>query len=270
MSHYAIAGGHAGNERLHLLARIMLPTTSHLLATIGLGPGMRCFDVGCGGGHVTRLMAQVVGPQGRVVGSDLDGALLALAQHEADIAHRDNIEFRHADAIEPQEQAAYDLVYARFVLSHLREPETCLAAMVQACRPHGVIVIEDIDFRGSFCHPASAAYARYTSLYEAVVTRRGGDPTIGPKLPGMLRQAGVDAVQINVVQPTHMAGEGKLMAAVTMEKIADAVIAEGLATAADVAQVIDGLQQAAADPTTVMSLPRVVQTWGTRPEQRTP
>jgi predicted O-methyltransferase YrrM len=264
MSDYAIAGGRAGNERLELLAQVMLPTTSHLLATIGLGAGMQCLDVGCGGGHVTRLMARGVGPHGRVVGIDLDRAILALAQHAADTVHLANIQFRHADAVDPQEDAAYDLVYARFILSHLREPETCLAAMVRACRPHGVIVIEDIDFSGSFCYPYCAAYARYTALYQEVVARKGGDPNIGPKLPGMLRQAGADEVQVNVVQPTHLEGEGKFMAAVTMEKIAGAVIAEGLATDADVAQVITGLHAAAADRATVMSLPRVVQTWGTR------
>jgi SAM-dependent methyltransferase len=264
MSDYAIAGGRAGNERLQLLAQVMLPTTSHLLTTIGLGPGMQCLDVGCGGGHVTLLMARVVGPHGGVVGLDLDRAILALAQHAADAGHLANVQFRHADAVDPQEDAAYDLVYARFVLSHLREPETCLAAMVRACRPQGVIVIGDIDFSGSFCHPYCAAYARYTALYQEVVARRGGDPNIGPKLPGMLHQAGADGVQVNVVQPTHLDGEGKFMAAVTMEKIAGAVIAEGLATDADVAEVITGLYAAAGDRATVMSLPRVVQTWGTR------
>jgi hypothetical protein len=136
--------------------------------------------------------------------------------------------------------------------------------MVRACRPQGVIVIEDIDFSGSFCYPYCAAYARYIALYQAVVTRKGGDPNIGPKLPGMLRQAGADGVQVNVVQPTHLDGEGKFMAAVTMEKIAGAVVAEGLASDADVAEVITGLHAAAADRMTVMSLPRVVQTWGTR------
>ncbi|HEY1011677.1 MAG TPA: methyltransferase domain-containing protein [Herpetosiphonaceae bacterium] len=265
MNQYAIDGGQAGNERLHLLAQVMEPTTSRLLATIGLGPGMRCLDVGCGGGHVTRLMARLVGPDGWVVGSDMDRAILDLALQAADAAQLGNIQFRHADAADPQEEAAYDLVYARFVLSHLRAPEPCLAAMARSARPGGVIVIEDIDFSGSFCYPPSAAYARYLALYQEVVARRGGDPHIGPRLPGLLRQAGADGIHINVVQPAHMAGEGKLMAAVTMERIAEAVVAAGLAAEAEVARIIADLQAAAADPATVMSLPRVVQTWGARP-----
>jgi len=55
-----------------------------------------------------------------------------------------------------------------------------------------------------------------------------GDPNVGPKLPGMLRQAGAAGVQAHVVQPTHMEGDGKRMAALTMGTIASAVVTEGL------------------------------------------
>jgi hypothetical protein len=58
-----------------------------------------------------------------------------------------------------------------------------------------LIVIEDIDFSGSFCHPSCAAYEKYIKLYQEVVYRRGGDPNIGPKLPGMLRQAGAEGIK---------------------------------------------------------------------------
>jgi hypothetical protein len=105
---------------------------------------------------------------------------------------------------------------------------------------------------------------KYTELYQEIVYRRGGDPNIGRRLPAMLRQAGVEGVQVNVVQPTHLEGEGKMIASVTMARIASSVISEGLATAAEVAQVINGLNEAAANAAIVMSLPRVFQTWGRR------
>jgi hypothetical protein len=52
------------------------------------------------------------------------------------------------------------------------------------------IVIEDIDFSGSFCYPYCAAYEMYMELYKEAAHRRGVDPNIGPKLAGMLCQAG--------------------------------------------------------------------------------
>lgn len=153
MSRYVIAGGRAGKERLQLLAQVMLPTTSQLLNTVGLGTGMQCLDVGCGGGHVTLLMACLVGPHGSVVGTDADGAILALARQDAEAAQLGNVEFHQADAAVCQGEEAFDLVYARFLLTHLSATEQCLEEMVKACRPTGLIVIEDIDFSGSFCYP---------------------------------------------------------------------------------------------------------------------
>jgi len=264
MSRYVISGGREGKERLKLLSQVLLPTTFQLLKTAGISEGMKCLDVGCGGGDVTRLMASFAGSEGKSVGIDSDPAILVLAREDAESECLDNVEFRHADASFCQEEEAYDLVYARFLLTHLSEPENCLHAMVRACRPEGVVVIEDIDFTGSFCYPYCASYQRYTELYQQVVQRRGGDPNIGLKLPGILRKAGVEKVQVNVVQPAHTEGDGKFIASITMARIADSVISERLATEAEVERVIAGLNDAAADSEFVMGLPRVFQTWGRR------
>ena len=75
MSGYAIRGGEEGRRRLDLLARTMAPNTEALLARAGLRAGMRCIDLGCGGGHVSRYLAECVGAGGFVVGVDVDDAL---------------------------------------------------------------------------------------------------------------------------------------------------------------------------------------------------
>jgi hypothetical protein len=55
-------------------------------------------------------------------------------------------------------------------------------------------VVEDIDFRGHFCEPDCPAMWRFVELYTKAVERRGADPNIGPKLPGLLRRAGLEGV----------------------------------------------------------------------------
>ncbi len=264
MTRYAIGGGRKGKERLKLLADVMLPTTSRLLRDVGLRTGMNCLDVACGGGDVTLQLARQVGPHGKVIGTDADAEIIALARQDAAAGKFDNVEFRVADAQEcpgPEEQ---DLVYARFILTHLSAPARCVDAMVEASRHGGVVVVEDIDFTGNFCHPPNAAYQRYTDLYRQVVKRRSGDPDIGPKLPGMLRRAGLQNVQVNVVQPVHIEGDGKYLAAITMARIADSVVAEGLAAEDEIQCIIAALNAAAENPETVIGLPRIFQSWGTR------
>ncbi|HKS04578.1 MAG TPA: methyltransferase domain-containing protein [Chthoniobacterales bacterium] len=261
---YAIRGGKEGKKRLDLLARVLLPTTMQLLGRVGLINGMNCLDLGCGGGHVTMLMARIVGPEGRVTGTDSDAAILALAKQDAEAAKIGNLTFRQLDACACVWHEEFDLTYARFLLSHLNEPQKCLASMVEACAPGGRVVIEDTDFAGSFCFPVSAAYERYKEAYQQLVHRRGGDSNIGPKLARLLGRAGVHEIEINVIQPVHIRGEGKLMAAFTMSRISDALIAEGLATEDEVQKILSGLNEIAADTETLISLPRIFQLSGKR------
>jgi SAM-dependent methyltransferase len=262
--HYAIHGGEAGKERLDLLARVLLPTTVQLLNRAGLTRGMKCLDLGCGGGHVAILMAGIVGPEGRVIGSDIDGEILALAQKDSQAAKLTNVEFQQMDACACSWQEEFDLIYSRFLLSHLSNPNDCLAAVIKACRPGGTIVIEDTDFDGSFCYPPCAAYERYKELYQKVVQWNGGDPNIGPKLPAIARKAGIQRIELNVIQPTHIRGEAKLMAPVTMLRISDALVTEGLVSETEVQKILGELNQAAADCETVMASPRIFQVWGER------
>lgn len=62
------------------------------------------------------------------------------------------------------------------------------------------------------------------SAVHAGGTAGGADPNIGPRLPGLLIKAGFEKVQMNVVQTAAMSGEVKVMAPLTMENIADAVL----------------------------------------------
>jgi SAM-dependent methyltransferase len=260
--HYVIRGGVAGRERLRLLARVMRPTTLGLLERIGIRPGMKCLDVGCGGGDVAFDLARMVGPAGKIVGVDLDETKLALAREEAAAQQLGNVEFRRAEIGADDWQPEFGVVYARFLLTHLPDPLSALKKLHQALAPGGILVVEDIDFRGSFCHPSSPAYECYVELYTQAVQRTGADPNIGPRLPGLLQDAGCERVQLNVVQPAGLEGEVKLVAALTLENIADHVIRVGLASRAEVDQVIAELYEFARDPRTVIGLPRVVQAWG--------
>ena len=96
--------------------------------------------------------------------------------------------------------------------------------------PGGVLIVEDIDASGQFCHPPSAAFARFVELYSAVVHARGADPNIGPRLPELLRAGGLADIGMHVVHPAGVEGEVKLLSPITFEAIADAVAAEGLAS----------------------------------------
>ena len=71
-------------------------------------------------------------------------------------------------------------------------------------------------------------------LYRTAVRGRGADPDIGPRLPGMLRDVGLAAVDFGVVQPAAMEGDVKLLAPITFEAIASTLVAQELVTIREV------------------------------------
>jgi ubiquinone/menaquinone biosynthesis C-methylase UbiE len=242
----------------------MWPTTFQLFKRTGIREGMTCLDAGCGGGDVTLALARLVGLTGKVLGIDMDAVKLEAARAEAARRNLSNVEFQQANVCEWSEESRFDRVYARFLLTHLPDCPAALSTMRHALRPGGVLIIEDIDFAGSFCYPPSTAYERYVDLYRQVVQRRKGDADIGPKLYSLLVAAGLNSVSLALVQPFHVDQEEKLLSLSTLVNIVDAVLSEGLAEPADLEQVIAELEVFTNDPTSVLGLPRVFQAWGSR------
>jgi hypothetical protein len=79
-----------------------------------------------------------------------------------------------------------------------------------------------------------------------------------------LLQNGFTNVEVAVVQHVGLTGEAKLLNALTMENIAGAVLADGLATQVEIDAIVRELYDFAADPHTVCGTPRIVQAWGRR------
>jgi hypothetical protein len=98
-----------------------------------------------------------------------------------------------------------------------------------------------------------------------LISHRGGDPNIGPRLPILLSDAGLENVAMTIVQPIGTEGEVKLMNPITLENIADALLADGLAARQEIDVLIQELTRFAENPRTVAGVPRIVQAWGRRP-----
>ena len=153
-------------------------------------------------------------------------------------------------------------MYARFVLTHLRDPAAGVALMKAALRPGGRIVVEDIDYAGSFCDPESPLFDRSNEIYEQTALRNGGDPFIGVKLPGLLLDAGFERVQPSIAHPAALEGDAKLLPPLTIENIKAMAVKHAVATAEEVDAVVDGLYALARDPSVLVAIPHIVQAWG--------
>jgi len=253
-----------GSTQVHsrLWSRILETSTKQLLRRAGLGIGAYCLDVGCGEGDVSQLMSCMVGPGGRVLGIDHDAAQVQTAQELAQWRPKENLQFEQAALQTLPADQPFDFVYARFLLSQSSDPRQEITRMLSITQPHGAVVVEDMEFAGGFCHPASRAYQHYLDLYQQLYKKRHGDANLGPRLPTLLRQAGCQNVRMKFIQPAGCRGDVKSIPATTLESIRPALLVEGLSTNEELDLLVAQLQREASDKEVITSLPRIFQAWG--------
>jgi ubiquinone/menaquinone biosynthesis C-methylase UbiE len=164
-----------------------------VLDQVGIGPGMRCLDVGCGPGEVMRLMAERVGASGQVTGVDNDGRLGREALEVLGATVPGRFEFVHTDveATEELPGGPFDLVYSRLLLFHLRDPVAMLSRLYAWTRPGGVMLVHDYDTGAIGVWPPLATWEEFERVFYGVCERVGRDPWIGRKLPAHFAAAGV-------------------------------------------------------------------------------
>src|SRR5580704_12889976 len=103
-------------QRLALMSALLDPMERVRIGHLGIVPGWRCLELGCGNGSIAEFLAERVAPAGHVVASDLDLSFIANLQKPC-------LEVRRINLLEdPIEPAAYDFVVARALLHHLASP----------------------------------------------------------------------------------------------------------------------------------------------------
>ena len=260
--HYIISGGQEGKSRLNVLADALYPYTHSLLLQHAVSKGVSFLDMGCGGGNVALMVAEMVGAQGRVAGVDFDESIVDLARKDA--ATYPNVFFETASVYDIKYSGQFDVAYARFLLSHLAEPEKALAKMVDSVRVGGKVIVEDVQFSGHFCYPTYEPFDRYVQYYIAAAEGRGVNAEIGPSLEGLFKSTGLSDVGFDVIQPAYDKGPGKWMAYLTLDRIKNSLVENNLATEIEIDALLNEIQQFTLDETTIISLPQIFRVWGTK------
>jgi len=259
-----IRGGREGYDRLLLLARASWPDTAALFGRAGIQPGMKCIDLGCGGGEVTFEMARLVGHSGSVTGVDMDEVKLDLARKAVVQRGVSNVEFLARNVNNWDEPDSYDVVYARFLLQHLSEPVNLLRRMWAAVRPGGRVIVEDPDFDGWCCDPPNDGFDFFVRAYAEAIRRRGGDHASGRKMYRYFLEAGIPAPQVAIAQSVVVSGEAKELAWSTLDATGGAILAEGVATSEELAAALASLRRFTDDETTLIGRPRTFQLWSAK------
>lgn len=249
---------HAERQRLTSLTALYDVATMQLAEDLGLTAAWRCADVGAGTGTVARLLADRVGPAGRVLAVDTDTRFLApLADGVLTVQERDIV----ADPLEPGQ---FDLVHARLLLEHLPARDAVLRRLADALAPGGWLLVEDFDWStAEVVDPPAPVHGRVAQACRTLLRAHGYDPYYGRRLPRALREVGLTEVGTRAAasQVDAHPVDGIPQWQLLIDQLAPGMLAAGLLTRADV----DAFAELLHDGDTVVFAPLMVSCWGRRP-----
>lgn len=156
------------------MARSFEPLSRAFLAEFAPRGCARALDLGCGPGFTTRLLRELCAPR-ELVGLDASAAYVEQARQAAG----PGLAFAVHDVTQlPFPGGAADLIHARLLLSHLREPEQLVARWASQLRPGGRLLLHEVEW----IHSEDPAFVRYLELVTGMLRARGQELYVGPSL----------------------------------------------------------------------------------------
>ena len=177
----------------------------------GASSATSMLDVGCGAGHWGRGLLRALPECQRLAGIDIEPSFAELAsERAAAVGIGDRCEYRQgrAEAI-PWPDDSFDIVTCQTVLIHVPDVPVALAEMLRVLRPGGFLIAAEPDNLASSLsilnlHPRPSAEQTMAILQLQMTCEAGkvalgeGDSSIGGRLPGLFREAGLEAVEVSM------------------------------------------------------------------------
>ena len=189
---YVLATHAKAAQNLDTQHDLMAQSAYEQLAKAGIKKGMVVWDIGCGSGAVTEYLARQVGEEGHVYALDISQEQLSRIEERLQQLGFKNISFVCGDIVTlenfPENEA--DLVYARMVLMHLREPDMAVRKMGQLLKPSGMLSLQESTMSTAGTPSCHEVVKDYFQTLIVLGDFHGVDFNIGKKLPTLCRTLG--------------------------------------------------------------------------------
>lgn len=183
--HYTFGENDLAAERLRWLAEAFEPSSEALLRELGSRAYGVAIDLGCGPGYTTELVQRVLQPA-LAIGVDRSPALLAIASRRT---HADgtSLRFEERDLAQvPLSLPRADIMYCRYLLTHLSDPTRVLRGWAESLADGGVLVLEETAAMAS----SDPVFSRYYAHVERLQQHYGQQMYIGTQLRALCEASG--------------------------------------------------------------------------------
>jgi SAM-dependent methyltransferase len=231
-------------ERLAGLNRM---TNAAFIQFLNVTPGMRVLDVGSGLGILANEVAASA-PAVDVVGIEVSAAQLAAARPQSCVT------FAQGDAHSIDfPDGSFDLVYARFLLEHVADPDRVVREMRRVARPGGRVAVCENDVSLLRFDPACRAFDRAWDVFTRFQATLGGDGLVGRRLFRLFRSAGLSSIALSVQPEVHWQGSPGYIAWVhniigNLESARNGMLASGVLSQSELDSAVAELERLKTDP----------------------
>lgn len=210
---------------------------------LGVSPGDRVLDAGCGQGVDVRLLADSVGAQGEVVGVDVSETMLEAARERTE--NFANIRYEQADVTDlPFPDNSFDAVQADGVLAHTDAPEDAMYELTRVTRQGGRVGVTDHDLASNIIEtPGGQSLSDLDPEYAV-----HKQPLIGRRLFRIAKAAGLTDIDVEV-SAQHVPDFRAAEQAIMIGEWLDAMVSAGEITQQDADAWLEGCRQANEDGT---------------------
>jgi SAM-dependent methyltransferase len=182
---------------------------------------------------VALLVAELVGPGGNVLGIDRSVDALSMARARAEARGLANVTFDEED-VHGYEHGDFDAVVGRLVLLYTPDPAAVVRHHATRLRRGGVVLAMEYDMLAARAIPTCPTAETAIRWINETFARAGLDPTLGPKLASVLREAGLDHPTTVGIQPYLDPSPGAGMVAAIVRTLVPAMERTGVATSSEV------------------------------------
>jgi SAM-dependent methyltransferase len=193
---YVLGTDDAEIGRLGLQHRVWRPLMLDAFRRAGIGPGSVVLDVGAGPGFAALDLAELVGPNGRVIALERSRRFLAALEDRAGRLGLANVETHALDVAESGfGEAIADAAWCRWLLCFVPDPRRAIGHIAAALRPGGTAIFHEYADYGSWrTMPPSPDVERFRGLAMKSWRDQGGEPDIALRLPAWLAAEGMEIV----------------------------------------------------------------------------
>ena len=235
-------------ERQQLLAQLLEPPTRTVLAQLPKRHEPRVLDLGCGQGNTTRCLAGAL-DAGECIGLDFDPSLVDYAETRP--GNPASVQFQQGDATQlPFPDASFDIVFCRYLLIHMADPQRVVREMLRVVRPDGFVVAYEGDFASvGTSHPPNPALETIHRVWRGLFQ----NPPAGRRLVHYFREAGATNIRAGAwTEVEYDATTIRRIYRLSAEATGPAAAAKGILTPGEVEEMVTGLIALENDPSSVL------------------